>query len=177
MPFVVLAAIAIVGAAIQIRRHRHEDPRPLAADTLFVWWLVVGMGVGGIIGALFHLLDGKAVAEQIGYTRGNGGFQFENAIGDLSLGIAAVLCFKFRGYFWLAVVIIAAIQFFGDAAGHIYFWLVKGNTKPDNVGIPLVFDFIGPIVAIVLYAISWKQGGDARPRTVRRQSAPLRQPA
>lgn len=163
MPTVLFTLIALIGAAVQIHRQRDRDPRPLPVDTLFVWWVVVALGVGSIVGALFHIFDGAQIAEQIGYTRGDGGFQFENAMGDMAIGVVCVLCHRFRGYFWLAVVIVVAIQFFGDGGGHIYFWLAEDNTQPDNVGVPLFFDFIAPVFAIVLYAISWRRGGDARP--------------
>jgi cytochrome bd-type quinol oxidase subunit 2 len=161
VPALIFAVIALVGAAVSTRRHRGESR--LAVDTLMVWWLVVAVGVAGIVGALFHIFDGKQIAEQIGYTRGDGGFQFENAMGDMAIGVAAVLARWFRGYYWLAVVIVLSIQYLGDAGGHVYFWLAEGNTEPDNVGIPLWFDFILPIVSIALYAISWRRGGDARP--------------
>jgi hypothetical protein len=155
--------IALVGAAIQIQRTRGRDPRPLPVDTLIVWWLVVAVGLTSIVGALFHIFDGAQIAEEIGYTRGDGGFQFENAMGDMAIGVAAVLCRWLRGYFWLAVLVVLSIQFLGDAGGHIYFWIAEDNTQPDNVGIPLWFDFILPIVAVLLYTLSWRRGGDARP--------------
>src|SRR4051812_34799247 len=163
MPFIVFSIIALVGAAVQVRRHRGKPGGPLAVDTFFVWWMATTIGVGGLVGAGFHLFDGKDIAEQIGYTRGNGGFQFENAMGDLAISVAALLCIRFRGYFWLATVVILSIQYFGDAGGHIYYWLADDNTKPDNVGIPLFFDIAGTIVVIALYVASWREGGDARP--------------
>ena len=160
MPSLVFSAIALVGAFIHTRRHRGQDR--LAVDTFFIWWMVVAIGIGSIVGALFHIFDGKEIAEQIGYTRGDGGFQFENAMGDMAIGVAAVLCFRFRGLFWLATLIVLSIQFFGDAGGHIYFWLAEDNTEPDNVGIPLVFDFVGPLLAIALFSLSWRRGGLAK---------------
>jgi hypothetical protein len=163
MPALVFALIAVVGAAISVHRRRRRGGTTLAVDVAMVWWLVVAVGIASVVGALFHLFDGKEIAEQIGYTRGDGGFQFENAMGDMAIGVAAILGRWFRGYYWLAVTIVLAIQFLGDAGGHIYFWLAEDNTQPDNVGIPLWFDFILPIATAVLFALSWRRGGDARP--------------
>jgi hypothetical protein len=163
MPALVFALIAVVGAAISVHRRRKRGDTTLAVDVAMVWWLVVAVGIASVVGALFHIFDGKEIAEQIGYTRGDGGFQFENAMGDMAIGVAAILGRWFRGYYWLAVTIVLAIQFLGDAGGHIYFWLAEDNTQPDNVGIPLWFDFILPIVTAVLFALSWRRGGDARP--------------
>jgi len=169
MPTVILAIIALVGAAIHIRRHRDQDR--LAVDTFFIWWMVAAIGIGSILGAMFHVFDGKEVAEGIGFTRGDGGFQFENAMGDLAIGVAGVLCFRFKGLFWLATVIMMSIQYLGDAGGHIYFWLAEDNTQPDNVGVPLVFDFVGPLLAIALLHASWRRGGLARPQQQQQQPA------
>lgn len=163
MPALVFALIAVVGAAVAIHRQRRRGDSALAVDTAMVWWLVVAVGLTSVIGALFHLFDGKQIAEQIGYTRGDGGFQFENAMGDMAIGVAAILGRWFRGYYWLAVSIVLAIQFLGDAGGHIYFWIAEDDTQPDNVGLTLAFDFILPIVTAALYAISWRRGGAARP--------------
>jgi hypothetical protein len=163
VPSLVFALIALAGAAVSIRRHRHRGEATLAVDTALVWWLVVAVGVAGVVGALFHLFDGRQIAEQIGYTRGDGGFQFENAMGDMAIGVAAILGYWLRGYFWLAVIVVLSIQYLGDAGGHVYFWIAEGDTKPDNVGIVLAFDFIVPIVSALLYAISWHRGGEARP--------------
>jgi hypothetical protein len=163
MPSLLFSLIAVAGAVVAIARHRRHGDPTLAVDTLMVWWLVVAIGVGSVVGALFHIFDGRQIAEQIGYTRGDGGFQFENAMGDMAIGVAAILGAWFRGYFWLALVVVVAIQFLGDAGGHVYFWLAEDDTQPDNVGIQLAFDFVAPIVTAVLYAVSWHRGGDARP--------------
>jgi hypothetical protein len=163
VPSLVFALIAVVGAAVEIRRSRGRDAKPLAVDVVLVWWMVAAVGAGAIVGALFHLFDGAQIAEEIGYTRGDGGFQFENAMGDMAIGVAAVLCRWFRGYFWLAVVVVLSIQYLGDAGGHIYFWVAEDDTQPDNVGLTLAFDFILPLAAAALYALSWRRGGDARP--------------
>jgi hypothetical protein len=163
VPDVVFALIAVAGAAIHVWRHKGSDKPAFAIDTFLVWWFVLPLGIGGIFGAAFHLFDGPAVAREIGYTRGNGGFQFENAMGDLAIGVAAVMCARFRGRFWLAVLVIATIQYFGDAGGHFYYWIVEDDTQPDNVGATLAMDIITPVVAMTLFALSWQRGGDARP--------------
>jgi hypothetical protein len=164
MPSLVFALVALAGAAVQIARQRKREHAPLAVDTLLVWWLVVAVGVTSIVGSLFHIFDGAQIAEEIGYTRGDGGFQFENAMGDMAIGVAAVLGRWLRGYFWLAVLIVLSIQFLGDAGGHVYFWLAEDDTQPDNVGLTLAFDVILPFVTAALYWLSWRRGGDARPR-------------
>ncbi|SDI87833.1 hypothetical protein SAMN05444695_11272 [Rhodococcus triatomae] len=160
---VFVAVLAIIGALVHTVRSRSRPRSPATVVDIFLaWWLVVAVGAGGIIGAAYHVFDGPAIAESIGYTRGDGGFQFENAMGDLALGVLGVLCVRFRGYFWLATIIALTIQYWGDAGGHLYFWIAQDNTKPDNIGAPLVADILLPIVAWALYLISVRRGGAAR---------------
>lgn len=110
--------VALIGAFVQSRRHRH---RP-AADIHMLWWMVLIVGVVSIIGAGYHVFDGERTAELIGYTRGDGGFQWENAMGDLAIGVVGLMAYRFRGHFWLATIVVLTIQYVGDAAGHIYYW-------------------------------------------------------
>ena len=117
MPTVVAALIALIGALIQTRRHRDRN----SADIHLVWWMVAVVGVASLFGAAYHIFDGPQTAELIGYTRGNGGFQWENAMGDTSIGVIGILAYWLRGHFWLCTIIVLTIQYIGDGAGHIYF--------------------------------------------------------
>lgn len=163
MQVIVVVILALVGAAVHWRMRRHDAGPATAVDTFLVWWLAVAVGVGTLLGAGAHLFDGPAIAEMIGYTRGNGGFQFENAMGDLSIGVVGLMCVRFRGDFWLAVLVVLSVQFYGDGIGHLYYWLAEDNTRPGNVGPPLWLDFIIPTVAWILYAASRGRNGDAVP--------------
>ncbi|KBC69602.1 DUF6790 family protein [Mycobacterium tuberculosis] len=152
--------VALIGAFVQSRRHRR---RP-AADIHMLWWMVLIVGVVSIIGAGYHVFDGERTAELIGYTRGDGGFQWENAMGDLAIGVVGLMAYRFRGHFWLATIVVLTIQYVGDAAGHIYYWVVENNTNPYNIGVPLWTDILLPIVMWALYAWSWHSNGDAVPK-------------
>nr|WP_156042614.1 hypothetical protein [Rhodococcus sp. UNC363MFTsu5.1] len=44
----------------------------------------------------------------------------------------------------------------------MYFWIAEDITKSGNVGPPLWFDIILPVVGFTLYALSYRRGGDAR---------------
>ncbi len=158
MNVAVAVLIALVGGLVQTRRHRDR----LAIDVHMVWWMVWVVGVASIVGAGFHIFDGANVAEMIGYTRGNGGFQWENAMGDLAIGVIGIMAYWFRGNFWLATIVVLTVQYLGDAAGHIYFWVVENNTRPYNIGLPLWTDVALPIVMWTLYLLSRRANGDAR---------------
>jgi uncharacterized protein DUF6790 len=106
--YLLYALVALLGAWVQL--WRRPESRPRAIEVVLLWWLVVTIGVAGIVGALFHLFDGARIAREIGFTRGDGGFQTEVGFGDLALGVAAILCVWFRDRYWLAIVVVATIS-------------------------------------------------------------------
>jgi hypothetical protein len=151
--YVVYAVVAVLGATVHLWRHPADRAAGQAAEVALIWWLVVTIGVAGIVGAGFHLFDGPDIAREIGFTRGDGGFQTEVGFGDLALGVVAVLATWFRDRFLLAVVIVATISLWGDAYGHIHQAAVNDNHDPDNAGPVLYADILFPIVAVALYAV------------------------
>ena len=160
MSTVIAVVIALIGGFVVSHRHRDRQ----AVDVHLVWWMVWVVGVASVVAAGFHIFDGPQTAELIGYTRGNGGFQWENAMGDLSIGVVGIMAYWFRGHFWLATIVVLTVQYLGDAGGHVYFWLVEHNTRPYNVGLPLLSDIVLPIVVWALYLASRRAGGDAVPK-------------
>lgn len=130
------------------------------------WWLGIAVGVMSIVGALFHIFDGKDIAEQICFTRGDGGFQFENAMGDLAIDIAAFLCIWVRNpFFWGAVILVFTIQYLGDAYGHIYQMVEYDNHCVDNTGPILWTDILIPIVSVALFFAMKPFKKDSQERT------------
>lgn len=153
MIFVVYALVALAGAAIYLWRHPADRPRERAVEVVLIWWIVVMIGASGIVGGLYHLFDGAEIAREIGFTRGDGGFQTEVGFGDVALGVAAVLTIWFRDRFILAVLVVAAISLWGDAYGHIHQAVVNDNHDPDNTGPVLYADILTPLVAFALYGL------------------------
>ncbi len=151
MIYVLYALVALIGAGIHLLRHPAEREPGRVVEVVLLWWIVVTIGVAGIVGGLFHLFDGASIAREIGFTRGDGGFQTEVGFSDLALGVAAVLCIWFRDRYWLAIVVVAAISLWGDAFGHIHQEIVNDNHDPDNTGPVLYADIVFPLVAVALY--------------------------
>jgi hypothetical protein len=160
--YVVYALVALIGAGLHLWRHP-VDNRAQAIEIVLLWWIVVTIGVGGIVGGLFHLLDGPDVAREIGFTRGDGGFQTEVGFGDLALGLAAVLCIWIRDRYWLAILLIAAVSLWGDAYGHIHQEVVNDNHDPDNTGPVLYADIAFPLIGLLLYAARERLRGPVSP--------------
>ena len=153
MPFIVFAAISLIGAAIHL--HRDKQPRSTARtlEIFFIWWMVVAVGIASIFGAMFHFFDGPDTAENIGFTNGDGGFQTEVGFADLAIGVLGVLCAWFRDRFLLAAVVAVSVAYLGDGYGHLHQTAIHDNHARDNTGLMLAADFIVPLVAIGLYGL------------------------
>ncbi len=163
MIYVVYALVALSGAGIQLWRHPEKREAAQALEVVLLWWIVVTIGIGGVVGGLFHLLDGPSIAREIGFTRGDGGFQTEVGFGDLALGLAALLCVRFRDRYWLAILIVAAISLWGDAYGHIHQEVANDNHDPDNTGAVLYADIVFPLVGLTLYALRERLNRQPKP--------------
>ncbi len=163
--------VALIGAGIHLWRHKEQRGAAAVSRVLLMYWLGIAIGVASIFGSAFHVFDAKETAEGIGFVpwnaTGTGAFQFENAMGDLAIGVAGLLCFWIRDLkFWLAVVIIATIQFWGDAYGHIYQMVEHDNHASENSGVILWIDILNPAILIVLYWLTRrgdKSGAPASP--------------
>ena len=171
MIFVFWAVLALAGATIHRWRDKQPRSRGRTLEIYLLWWLAVALGLAGIVGGLYHLFDGKEIAEEIGYTRGDGGFQDEVGFADLAIGTIGFLSIWFRGNFWLAVLIVAAISLWGDAYGHIHQEVVNDNHDPDNTGAVLYYDIAAPLIGLVLYGLMRRAGGGEPARRASPQSA------
>jgi hypothetical protein len=118
-----------------------------------LWFVVVGLGVNGVLAGLVHLGPGApAAAESIGWSPSP--FQWENGGSDLAVGLAglAVAWRRFRGGWMSAVIAVAFVQLWLDGIQHVTQWLLHGNTAPDNVGaIPTCF-LVPAIAALTTWA-------------------------
>lgn len=170
MVFLFWIVITLIGTAIFLWRHPDQRRGSAASGVLLMFWLGIAIGIASIFGAAYHVFDGKETAESIGFVpwneTGTYAFQYENAMGDLAVGVVGLLCFWIRDRrFWLAAVIFAVILFWGDAVGHVYQMVEHDNHAPDNSGMVLWLDILNPAVLIVLFVLSGRNK-DAAPGAV-----------
>lgn len=163
MPFLFWMLVALIGAGIYLLRHKDERGSVAVTTALLMFWLGIAIGVASVFGAAFHVFDAEETAEGIGFVpwnpTGTGAFQFENAMGDLAIGVVGFLCFFIRDRkFWLAAVIFATILFWGDAIGHIHQMVEYDNHAADNSGFVLWLDILNPAILILLYWLSGRGG-------------------
>jgi len=160
--FAFWTVLALVLAAIHLWRHPGERGTGPVSRVLLMYLLGLG-GIGLIVAAAVHVFDAKETAEGIGFVpwhpQSTGAFQFENAMGDLAIGVAALLCLWIRDMkFWLAVILIMTIQLWGDAYGHIHQMVTYDNHATDNTGPVLWADIVNPVILIVLYWLAVRGG-------------------
>jgi len=145
--FPLLAAI-IALIHIRIRKFSGVD----ALENFLMWQLAVGLGLSLIYGGIGHLLVPDRVAESIGWPIGSP-FQREVGMWDAAMGIVGLLCLKFRGEFWTAVVAGTGIFYVGADLGHLWELVVNGNTAANNAGPVMYFDLFYPVVLAALLVL------------------------
>ena len=122
------------------------------AYAFLFWLLVIGVGVTGIIAFSGHFFKADEIAEKIGWPKGNP-FQREIAFTNLGIGIAGLMCFFFKGGFWLAVIVMYSVFSIGAGFGHIYEQRKNENAAEYNTGAFVAFDILMPVVLIALWIL------------------------
>lgn len=145
----IFSIFALLLAAIHLFWNRKTLTFSKAVEMTLLYLLVLGVGVGSLLGYYAHIFRGPETAQYIGWPANNP-FQMEVGYSNLMLGILGILCFWFRGGFWLATALGASIWFLADAYGHIRDIQLHGNYAPGNAGMPLYSDIIVPILLLVL---------------------------
>jgi hypothetical protein len=118
-------------------------------EIFLLYMLFIMVGFGSLWAFMGHAFFGDRIAYYIGWKPGSP-FQLEVAFANLAFGVLGILCMWFRKEFWLAVVIGLSVFYWGSAYGHIYEKIVNNNYAPGNVGTPIFFDIIVPIVLLTL---------------------------
>lgn len=147
MYVIYLAIAAVVAAGV----HVVFWDAPIAA-TMLLWLLVFKVGLGGIWAFMGHYFKSDEVAAYIGWPAGNP-FQKEIAFANLAQGTCGILCFFFRGEFWLATIIFSSIFLLGAFSVHVKDQRESGNRNPGNAGPVFLADIIAPLALWILYFI------------------------
>jgi hypothetical protein len=147
----------VVGAA-----HVYLDKQPRTrwrvAQIFLLWFLVIIVGVTGVVAFIGHTVFADATAHSIGWPAGNP-FQSEVAVANLTVGILGILCYWMRGNFWIATVIGFSVWWLGDAVVHIRSIVVDANYASDNAGVTFYLDILVPVllIALLVYYLTAKR--------------------
>ena len=86
-------------------------------------------------------------------------FQFEVGVANLGIGLAPLYAAFATFTARVAAGIAASCFLIGAGIGHVHAILTDGNLAPGNAGPILVTDFLTPIAALVLLAVTaWRPG-------------------
>jgi hypothetical protein len=159
MTTVIVIAVALLVATVHLFVSKQPRTSRRALDLYLLYALVVGVGIGGLFGAMGHLFAADRVAEQLGWATGSP-FQTEVGLFDLAFGVLGVCCVWFRGQWWYAVTLGWTIFAVGAAGVHIQEMMGTGNNGSLNAGSVLP-DLIVPALLVVLLLVRARTGETA----------------
>jgi len=110
-----------------------------------------------------HIVYADEVAAGIGWPI-NSGFQMELAFAAIGIGLIGFIGFWDRS-FWLPFIIAKTTFMWGAGFTHINHMIQHDNFSPSNTGIVVYWDFLLPVILIVLYILYWREQ-----KTFRRKS-------
>lgn len=147
--------LQILVTLISISVHQLVSRRRRRKESILKIIVIFTIGLSGwftIMNGLFgQIVYGNEVAELIGWP-GNSGFQME--LGFVSIGIGIVGFFGFwRREYWVPFIVIKTSFGWGAGITHILHAVQRNNFSPGNTGIILYWDFLFPLLMIVLYLL------------------------
>jgi len=152
MVFLIYYAIGwIVGLVVAFATGSAKEVAS-AAQTFLLCHLTVTIGLTGIMGAYGHIFMGDRVARNIGWPAGSM-FQVELGYCCLGLGLLGVICFWYRGSFWLATIIFTTVFMTGAGLVHVKEMVKKANFSPGNT-ITTIPDFLIPATLLILWFLA-----------------------
>jgi len=142
----ILFIIAILAAYTHLIISKKKCTFRRIIEILLAYIIPLNIGVATLIGFIGHAFFGPMIAAKIGWPAHNP-FQFEVAIGNLSMSVAGFLAIWQRKGFWLATVLLSGVFFLGAAYGH-FVQMARGDLSPYNTGI---FLYVGDVAIPLIY--------------------------
>ena len=143
--------VTIISIAVHLFNTRGKERKETTLEIIAIYTFGLA-GWFGIMSGLFgHIIYADEVAAGIGWPL-NSGFQMELAFASIGIGIVGFLGFWNRS-FWLPFIIPKSIFMLGAGFTHILHMIQHNNFSPSNTGIIVYWDFLFPIVLIVLYSL------------------------
>jgi len=148
--FYIIGLLAGIVAVITKKRRNTAD----IAETMLLYQLTVTVSLSSLMGFIGHVFMSEQIAEQIGWV--SNGFQKELGFVSLGIAIAGFLCARYRGMFWLPVIIIFSTFYLGAAGYHIQEMMLIRNFNPLNV-FPAITDILIPLTLIICWVLKAKR--------------------
>jgi hypothetical protein len=144
-------AVTIISIAVHLLRTRNSERKETTLELITIYtiglagWFSISSGLFG------HIIYADEVATGIGWPL-NSGFQMELAFAAIGIGLVGAIGFWKRA-FWLPFIIAKTTFMWGAGFTHILHMLQHNNFSPSNTGIVVYWDFLLPVILIVLYSL------------------------
>jgi len=143
--------VTVISIGVHLFNTRNKEPKESVIEIISIYTIGLA-GWFGIMSGLFgHIIYADQVATSIGWPV-NSGFQMELGFASIGIGIVGFLSFWNQTY-WLPFIIMKTIFMWGAGYTHILHMIQHNNFSPSNTGIIVYWDFLLPILMIVLYLL------------------------
>jgi hypothetical protein len=142
-------AVTLISIALHLWRTRNQQRDESTLELVNIYtiglagWFSISSGLFG------HIIYADQVAAGIGWPL-NSGFQMELAFAAIGIGLIGFLGFWVRS-FWLPFIIAKTIFMWGAGVTHVIHMIEQKNFSPSNTGIVVYWDFLLPLILIILY--------------------------
>lgn len=150
---IILAVLTAIIRALLITPKKRDKIVDIFTSHIFF-----AVGLGLVWAGAFHVFMPQIAAKYIGWQTSP--FQFEVGMGDIGMGLAAMIASIASQGFRLGVITYYAIFAYGAAAGHIYQMIEFHDFAPGNAGFVFWLDMIQPTVLLFLLWLNRRSKGD-----------------
>jgi hypothetical protein len=141
--------LGLVVGAVHVYLDKQPRTKGRVAEIFLQWFLVVTVGLVGVVFFIAHTVFAESTATGIGWPAGNP-FQSEVAVANLTIATLGILCYWIRGNFWIATVIAFSVQWLGSGMVHVRSIVLEANYAPNNAGLTFYLDILMPLLLIAL---------------------------
>ena len=150
-------AVTIISITVHLIITRNKKRSESLIEILSIYTIGLA-GWFGIMSGLFgHIIYADEVATGIGWPL-DSGFQMELGFASIGIGLVGFLGFWIRS-FWLPFLITKTTFMWGAGLTHILDMIQNNNFSPSNTGLIVYWDFLFPILLIVLFILYSREKG------------------
>ena len=143
--------VTILSIGVHLFLTRNKPRRESVIEIIAVYtiglagWFSISSGIFG------HIIYADQVAASIDWPL-NSGFQMELAFAAIGIGLVGGIGFWNKS-FWLPFIVAKTTFMWGAGITHIIHMIQHNNFSPSNTGIVVYWDFLLPVILIVVYSL------------------------
>lgn len=151
--------VTIISIAVHLLTTRNKARKESVLELVTIYtiglsgWFSISSGLFG------HIIYADEVAAGIGWPL-DSGFQMELAFAAIGIGLVGGIGFWNRS-FWLPFIIAKTTFMWGAGFTHVLHMIQHDNFSPSNTGIVVYWDFLLPVILIVLYTLYRRERASA----------------